>query len=102
MLCGAIRGEAEHRQLMREGTQGAAAGCAVRQCRAAHMPINCATAACRASPLTTRRLPPAACHLLMGATGALLGAREAIARMQRQQSGGKVFFVDGNGRWGHA
>lgn len=78
------------------------AGCAVRQCRAAHLPINCATAACRASPLTTRRLPPAACHLLMGATGALLGARAAIARMQRQQSGGKVFFVDGNGRWGHA
>ncbi|KAI7843091.1 hypothetical protein COHA_003262 [Chlorella ohadii] len=33
--------------------------------------------------------------------GALLGARAAIARMQRQESGGKVFFVDGNGSWGN-
>ncbi|PRW60445.1 putative chlorophyll(ide) b reductase chloroplastic [Chlorella sorokiniana] len=33
--------------------------------------------------------------------GALLGARAAIARMQQQEGGGNVFFVDGNGSWGN-
>ena len=32
-------------------------------------------------------------------TGALLGARAAISRMMTQPAGGKLFLVDGNGRW---
>lgn len=44
-------------------------------------------------------MPPRRLRPRLLASGALLGARAAIACMQRQESGGKVFFVDGNGRW---
>lgn len=50
-----------------------------------------------------RRLSKRSAHLpsqtlrLQG--GSLLCARGAIAHMMHQASGGKVFLVDGNGRW---
>lgn len=44
------------------------------------------------------RIDGQCCHRSVCPAGALLGARAAIARMQRQPGGGKFFFVDGNGR----